>query len=158
MDIRSSGKYPSNKLSNFALHKFIIDEVECSSVEGFLQSLKFKNPDMQEHVCSLIGMAAKRKGRGKNWQKTQTLWWRGVPYKRDSEDYQKLLDRAYNECFSQSQGAYRALMATGKANLTHSIGKKKKSDTILTEREFVSRLIRMRQMFNIQSFMEISYE
>jgi hypothetical protein len=42
-------------------------------MEGFLQSLKFKSIDMQEYVCTLVGMKAKMKGKNKNWWKTQTL-------------------------------------------------------------------------------------
>ena len=61
-------------------------------MEGFIQSLKFKSPEMQAEVCKLVGYAAKKKGTNKNWQQTQTLWWKGEPIKRSSEDYQKLLD------------------------------------------------------------------
>lgn len=41
MDIGSGTGYPSAALSNFAPHSFVIDGVECASMEGFLQSLKF---------------------------------------------------------------------------------------------------------------------
>ena len=57
MDIGSGNGYPESALSNFAPHKFTIDNVECNSMEGFLQSLKFKNPDMQKEVCKLVGKA-----------------------------------------------------------------------------------------------------
>ena len=60
MDIGSGNGYPSAALSNFAPHPFVIDGVECASMEGFLQSLKFSNPDMQKEVCKLIGIKAKR--------------------------------------------------------------------------------------------------
>ena len=63
MDIGSGKEYPSNALSNFAPHPFVFDGVEISSFEGFLQSLKFSNPDMQKEVCKLVGKAAKAKGR-----------------------------------------------------------------------------------------------
>lgn len=46
MDIGSGNTYPSNALSNFAPHSFVIDGVKCASMEGFLQSLKTNNPDM----------------------------------------------------------------------------------------------------------------
>lgn len=48
MDISSGAGYPASSLSNFAPHEFIIDDVKCASMEGFLQSLKFQNPDMQK--------------------------------------------------------------------------------------------------------------
>jgi hypothetical protein len=82
MDIHSGGGYPSRDLSNFAIHKFVFDGVQCMSMEGLLQSFKFKNQEMQAHVCTLFGITAKRKGYNKNWWRTQTLWWKGVEIDR----------------------------------------------------------------------------
>ena len=144
MDIRSGKPYPACALSNFAPHEFFIDGVRCASAEGFLQSLKFKGVDMQEHICSLVGRAAKAAGKDKNWKTTQTLYWRGVEIKRDSDEYQKLLDRAY-AALAQNEGFVNALLATHDAKITHSIGKSKINDTVLTEREFCSRLLRLRK-------------
>lgn len=143
MDIGSSSGYPNSALSNFAPHPFELDGVKCNSMEGFLQSLKFSNPEMQEHVCSLVGIAAKRKGHGKKWFRTQTLYWKGKEIKRDSEEYQILLNRAYNALY-QNEGFRNALLATKDATLTHSIGKNKITDTVLTTREFCSRLTLLR--------------
>ena len=144
MNITSNGKYPSNKLSNFAGHRFTIDGVECYSMEGFLQSLKFKSPDMQKEVCKLVGIGAKKRGAGKNWNKTQTLHWQGTDYTRKGKEYQELLDRAYLCMFEQSEGFRKALRASLKSTLEHSIGRTKKSDTVLTRSEFCGRLTRLR--------------
>ncbi|MEE3344364.1 MAG: hypothetical protein VZS44_09760 [Bacilli bacterium] len=144
MDIGSGAGYPSASLSNFAPHGFVIDGVECASMEGFLQSLKFSNPEIQAEVCKLVGKAAKFKGKNKKWYRTQTLYWQGKEYKRDSEEYQELLDRAYNE-LAKNTGFQKALLATGNSTLTHSIGKKKQSETVLTVKEFTSRLYRIRE-------------
>lgn len=144
LDIGSGKDYPSNALSNFAPHPFIIDGVECNSMEGFLQSLKFKEPEMQKEVCKLVGKAAKFKGKKKKWWQDQTLYWQGVSYKRESQEYQDLLDRAY-EALSKNEGFKKALLASGDAVLTHSIGKRKESETVLTIREFCSRLTAIRQ-------------
>ena len=143
MEIGSGAGFPGDALSNFAPHPFVIDGVECASMEGFLQSLKFSNPDMQREVCKLVGKAAKFKGKPKKWYRTQTLYWMGKEYKRDSEEYQELLDRAY-DALSQNTGFQRALLATGNATLTHSIGKNKQSETVLTVKEFISRLYKIR--------------
>lgn len=143
MDIGRGKGYPTSALSNFAPHPFVIDEVECVSMEGFLQSLKFKAPEMQRVICTLVGMAAKKKGGGKDWKTRQQLYWQGVPIDRHSDAYQHLLDRAF-EALSQNSGFQRALLATGNATLTHSIGKADPHDTVLTRREFCSRLERIR--------------
>lgn len=143
MDIGSKNGYPSAALSNFAPHPFTIDGVECASMEGFLQSLKFDNPDVQREVCQLVGKAAKFRGKNKKWWRTQTLYWMGTPYKRDSVEYQELLDRAYN-ALAENIGFCRALLASGNATLTHSIGNVDPTHTVLTRREFCSRLTKIR--------------
>jgi len=145
MDIGSNSSYPSNALSNFSANRFVVDGVECYSMEGFLQSLKFKSPQMQEEVCKLIGKKAKFKGKGKKWFREQVLWWKGNPMKRDSKEYQHLLDVAYQSMFNQSEGFRRALRLSGSGNLTHSMGKNKISETVLTTSEFVGRLMKLRR-------------
>lgn len=144
MDIGSKHGYPSSSLSNFAPHAFVLDGVQCASMEGFLQSLKFSNPDMQVEVCKLVGITAKRRGANKNWWTSQTLHWKGKPYKRDSKDYQDLLDRAYH-ALSQNASFQKALLATGNSSLTHSIGRNKINETVLTVQEFTSRLYKLRE-------------
>lgn len=144
MDIGSGSGFPSATLSNFAPHPFVIDGVECNSMEGFLQSLKFSNPEMQKEVCKLVGKAAKFKGKKKKWWRTQTLWWQGMEIPRDSEEYQVLLDRAF-DALAQNNGFRAALLATGNSVLTHSIGKTKITETVLTRQEFCSRLMKIRE-------------
>ena len=144
MDIGSGNGWPSSALSNFAAHPFEIDGVKCNSMEGFLQSLKFSNPEMQKEVCLLVGKAAKFKGKKKNWWRTQTLFWQRQEIARDSEEYQLLLDRAY-EALAKNSGFRQALTMTGNATLTHSIGKTKITETILTRQEFCSRLMNLRE-------------
>lgn len=143
MDIGSGNGYPSASLSNFAPHPFEIDGVKCNSMEGFLQSLKFESIDMQRYVCTLVGKAAKKKGRGKNWQQKQELYWNGNKFKRSSDEYQQLLNRAYN-CLYKNEGFAKALRATNGCVLEHSIGKNKQSETVLTKQEFCSRLTHLR--------------
>ena len=146
MNIGSKTRYPANALSNFSPHLFVLDWVKIASMEGWLQSLKFKNLDMQKEVCKLVGKAAKFRGKKKNWQRDQKLYWQGKAYQRKSQEYQDLLDRAYRAMFEQSESFRRALKASGTAVLTHSIGKSNERETILTEREFCRRLMALREM------------
>jgi hypothetical protein len=98
---------------------------------------------MQIEVCKLVGKAAKFKGKKKKWWRTQTLYWQGVEYKRDSKEYQELLTRAFAE-LGKNTSFQKALLATGTANLTHEIGKTKISETVLTRQEFCGRLMAIR--------------
>lgn len=140
MNIGSGSGYPSSALSNFAPHPFILDGININSMEGFLQSLKFKDPVTQAHVCTLVGKAAKFKGKKKNWWREQKLYWQGKEYPRKSEEYQNLLDRAYQAMFDQSLSFRNALKAANTSVFTHSIGKTDPTKTILTTREFCGRL------------------
>jgi len=144
MDIGSGAGYPAAALSNFSPHPFTVDGVACASMEGFLQSVKYSNPEMQKHVCTLVGKKAKFKGKKKKWFRDQTLYWLGQPIERRSAEYQELLDRAFGAMFEQSDSFRNALKASGNATFTHSMGKNDESRTVLTNREFIRRLTELR--------------
>jgi hypothetical protein len=150
VDIGSKSGYPSSALSNFAPHKFIFDGVECNSMEGLLQSFKSKNHDVQIERCKLVGYAAKKAGRNINWQTKQLLYWKNRAYPRNSLFYQNLLDRAY-DALAENEGFRKALLATGKATLTHSIGRTSINETVLTRSEFCSRLTEIRNRLQKES-------
>ncbi len=143
MDIGSGKGFPASNLSNFSPHPFVIDGVKCNSMEGFLQSLKFKDVAMQEHVCTLVGLEAKFKGKKKKWWKTQTLHWKGIEIGRHSEKFQILLDRAF-DALSENESFRKALISTGHSSLTHSLGKSDAHRTVLTKSEFCNRLLKIR--------------
>jgi len=146
MDIGSKAGWPAGALSNFSPHPFVIDGVQCASMEGFLQSLKFDKVHIQEEVCKLTGLMAKRRGqkRNKAWKKVQTLWWKGEPMMRRSVAYGALLERAF-DALGTNDSFKRALLATRDAVLTHSIGNSDVSQTVLTEREFCRLLTNLRE-------------
>ena len=145
MDIGGNSSGVAGRLSNFTARNFIFDGVECNSMEGLLQSFKFENEEIQKHVCTLIGITAKRRGqkRNKAWKSKQTLWWKGVAYSRKSKEYQELITKAFDALFTNEK--FKAdLLSTGNAVFTHSIGKNKESETVLTESEFCRQLHRLR--------------
>ncbi len=144
MDIRAAGGYPGRNLSNFAGHSFVFDDVQCASMEGLVQAFKSPYEHIQVEICKLVGMGAKRRGSKIDWKTKQTLYWKGKEYYRLSDEYQHLLNAAYNAMYEQCESFRDALAATGKATLTHTIGKTKESETIMTQREFTSRLTKLR--------------
>jgi predicted NAD-dependent protein-ADP-ribosyltransferase YbiA (DUF1768 family) len=150
MDIGSGSGWPSSALSNFSPHGFWFRGIWVESMEGLLQALKFENPEMQKFVCTLVGRKAKFKGKKKKWFRTQTLFWQEQPIDRHGPEYQALLDEAFEAMFTQNLSARRALLATANAVLTHSMGKIKPSETVLTRSEFCSRLMRIRAKFQEQ--------
>ena len=154
MEIILGNSYPAGALSNLSPHTFTFRGVECGSMEGLLQGLKFKGKDMQREICSLAGMKAKKSGAKKNWQRTQLLWWQGEPMKRQSKVYQDLLDEAYLAMFTQNEKARKALLASRDAKLTHSIGRPNPKETVLTTKEFCSRLTKIRATLKAEQFVE----
>lgn len=137
--------FPGGNLSNFSPHVFMIDRVLCASMEGFLQSLKFEDVVDQLEACELVGGKAKRFGTTRNeaWKSAQSLWWRGDRFDRHGSTYQELLDRAF-DALATNVNFLTALRATGDATLVHSIGCPDPTLTILTEREFCDRLMKLR--------------
>lgn len=147
LDIRSNGLYPSNVLSNMCDNAFIIDGVECASMESFLQSLKQSDPFRQEVVCAMGGFEAKTSS-NHNWQEKGILWWRGEPIERLGAEYQRLLRRAYNAMFEQCFIFRAALMGTRGLRLIHSSGCPIPEKTILTPDEFCSILTNLRDDYH----------
>lgn len=143
MDIGSGSGYPAGALSNFSPYGFTVDGIKCASMEGFLQSLKYSNPDMQVHVCTLVGKQAKFKGKKKKWYRDQTLYWKGQPIDRHSQEYQDLLDAGYT-ALSKNTKFQKALLASGNATFKHSMGNKDPRKTVLTTNEFCRRLTKLR--------------
>lgn len=146
VDIRSDGAYPSSALSNFAAHEFVFDGVRCASMEGLLQSFKRHSITDQLWMCSLVGANAKRFGKRRDgaWQRIQCLWWNGRSFARQSTSYQYLLDRAF-DALATNQDFRAALLSTGNEVLTHSMEKSNPEETVLTEEEFCSRLMKIRE-------------
>ena len=148
VDIYSKGEYPFCALSNFAEYEFYVDGVRCASMEGFLQSLKFRNEENQKKVCLLSGSEAKKSSRRSfaqlRWKLTCNLYWQGKRISRYSDEYQKLLDKAYSG-LSENREFIKALKSSGNSALIHSKGKNNTKETVLTEYEFVSRLEKIRQ-------------
>lgn len=147
IDIRSDGLYPSNVLSNLCSNGFRFEGMVCGSMEGFLQSLKYKDKDKQRQICSMKGGNA-RKRSVTSWQTDQIVWWKGYAIDRQGEEFQQLVRRAYQAMFDQSQRFRDALMQTRGMTLIHSIGEVNSYKTILTSQEFCSILTDIRETYD----------
>lgn len=146
IDIGSENDLLGLSLSNFQPYDFIFDGIECSSMEGLLQSFKFQDPELQIKICQLVGVKAKFKGKKSKWFQHQKLYWLGKEYARDSKEYQELLDRSF-DALSSNLDFFEALKKTSDKKLIHSIGKSQINLTCLTEDEFCSRLMNIRDNY-----------
>ncbi len=146
IDIYSKGEYPSNVLSNFYPNEFTYDGVKCGSMEGFLQSLKYKGIKKQQQICLLSGKEAKKKGKYKFlWKLTGNIHWQGKKIKRTSSEYKDLILNAYI-ALSRNDEFIKALKATENKTLIHSLGNTDERKTILTEKEFIDCLNYIRNL------------
>lgn len=146
LEIKSSYPYPSNMLSNFYPHSFTIDGVDCSSMEGFLQSLKYKSVKKQRKICTFSGIEAKNKGKYKLlWKITGYVHWQGKRIKRTDKEFTELIRCAYFELF-KNENFKKALGDSSGMELSHKIGSNNKKKTILTEEEFLGFLNELRAM------------
>ena len=148
LDIKGTGKEEQKSLSNFQNYGFVLDGVQCASMEGLLQSLKTKNIALQRKICGRWGVEAKnsfeKKWQNTWWKLTGILYWQGKPIRRRSDEYQYFLDRAYDALYTNPDFVSALIESKGK-KLTHSVGKHSTHETVLTEYEFLSRIQRYRE-------------
>lgn len=126
MNVYSKSKNWREKiLSNFASTPFVIkinnEEYQCASVEGFWQGLKCKG-DMRLHVFGLVGMYAKRAGKGKN---TKTIKIAGEEFKYGSKRHEELIREAIKQKVLQNPQVYKVLKES-KGKITHRVPSKSK--------------------------------
>jgi len=142
IDIYSKRRGIAGRLSNFTKRKFIFDGITCRSIEGVLQGLKFAAAGERQIVCGLWGSQAKAAGELKaDWKNTQTLFWNGKSFPRESQEYRELLTRLYTEVYKQDEQFRKDIQKSAKYELVHSMGNPNPRDTVLTEREFIEQLV-----------------
>ena len=145
IDIYSGGKYPANALSNFAYHPFEFRGFKINSMEGLIAGLTYKDPIEQMRIFLLHGIEAKNAT--KPWQYSMNVYWQGNHIDRRSQEYQDLFDDAYNALYTNADFR-KTLDSTKGKQLVHSIGQRDRMKTLLTEEEFVGRLMRLRDTGN----------
>ena len=144
IDIKYLKSYPCNVLSNLYPNQFSIDGILCASMEGFLQSLTHSDPIERSFIVTQYGTMAKKLGNPK-WKERGLLYWNGSVFDRHEDEYQRLLDRAYESLY-HNETFRKALRSTGNMKIVHSIGNHNPLFTILTEEEFCSRLMLLRML------------
>lgn len=141
-------------LSNLAPTPFVLDGVELSSVEGFVQGIKFPpgHPD-RERIFSLSGYEAKEAGASMQREishrldrcEAQFVYWLDQEIAFGSDDHHALIARALAAKFAQNPGALGALIGTKHALLIHPIPDT--PHTSLPAETFVAILTEIRSAF-----------
>lgn len=145
VDIHSKSPGVAGLLSNFTMRSFVFDGVLCHSLEGILQSLKFKDPVQQAEICqTLPPSSAKKIGTDQNWKTHQVLYWKGEAYGRESVAYANLIRSIFESAYDQDPSFQKDLSETIGVPLSHSIGVSDAKETVLTRGEFISILTALR--------------
>lgn len=137
LDIKSKKPGLTGRLSNFTEREFVFDGIQCRSIEGVLQSLKFSTVAEQRIVCGLYSGQAKNAGGLQDWKTDQTLYWQGVAYQRESEEYLVLIRRLFRAVYDQCPDFRKDVRLSRHYRLDHSIGGSDPQETVLTKEEFL---------------------
>ena len=143
-DISDQRGFPFGMLDPSAPVRFEIDGVECASLDGFMESLKFERIVDQKNVTKRVGADAKNQSKNKdfwphNVKADRELYWQGESFKRNSKTFDRLLARVFRQMI-RNPIYHEALMSTEDADFTHSKGKANKKDTVLTKKELTDNL------------------
>jgi len=155
LDIKFRNEGLAKKLSNLYPHKFEIDGISMASYEGFIQSLRTPDIEVKECIWNLSGFEAWQAGQSINWIDNQTLYWITEPIDRQSEKYNKLIERSYDCLFEQNEEYRNALTESLPYKLDHTIGKSGKTNTLMTKSEFLIQLNRLRSKLTERKFFNL---
>lgn len=145
IDIAVANRYPGKIVSNIEENAFVLDGVACTSMESFLQSLKYKNEAEQITVCNMNGKLAQSAGcRKLMWRFFRKVYWKSKVYKLQSDEFHKLIDRAFEEMYWQNSVYRQALSDLKNAKITYSIPQEQSKHAVLSEYEICRRLDMLR--------------
>ena len=145
IDIAVAQSYPGKFVSNSADHAFVLDGVACTSMDSFLQSLKYRKVSEQVSVCNMNGESAMKIGRAKSaWRLFKKVYWNGKAYKLQSDEFHRLVDRAFEELYWQNSNYRQALLDLRGAKICYGIPEEQLKHAVLSEYEICKRLDMLR--------------
>lgn len=129
------GMYPK-LLSNLFPYKFKFKGCTLNSIECFFQGIKFKNKKLQKQLFKYSGKEALvlQEATSYNWKETGIVYWRGKEIKRDSKEYDDIIDELYISAIQND--FYRNAIKNCKLPIVHLVGEKFKNETVFTRYEF----------------------
>lgn len=132
-------------LSNFWPSFFVLDGEEFSSVEGFIQGIKFPEGDLNR-VAAFRSVMGEAKKLGKKAER-KYVWWKGERLLYGSTEHLALIERAIHAKFDQNREFRYALQETKDMRLVHQIPERK--DTSLPAKLFCRILTYLRREYKL---------
>ena len=129
------GMYPK-LLSNLFPYNFKFKGCTLNSLECFFQGIKFKDKKLQKQLFKYSGKEALvlQEATSYNWKETGIVYWRGKEIKRDSKEYDDIIDELYISAIQND--FYRNAIKNCKLPIVHMIGEISKNETVFTRYEF----------------------
>ena len=143
---------------------FIFQGNEVASVASFITGLRVKEPEIQKRVLLLSQDNLKYVSKYTNpTYAIRELHWNGKTFKRDSNEYKELLNRAYKARYNADFKFREALRITKGYELVHTKGKSDINETVLTESEFIEQLNKLKECSSVKQrtqdfFLRIMYK
>lgn len=136
---KHSGPY-AKVLSNLFPYEFEFRGKKLQSIESFFQGIKFKHIEMQNLVLNYSGLTSNhvKACSDWDWKGTGIIYWQGKEIKRDSKQYDNLVDELYISAIQNP--LYRNALLKCDKLIIHTMGGKEKSDTVFTRYEFEKQL------------------
>ena len=130
----------SKVLSNLFPYEILFRGKHLNSIETFFQGIKFKDVNMQNYVLKYSGLDSNniKVASDFDWKETGIVYWQGTAIKRDSKEYDDLVDELYISAIQNP--LYRSVLKNCEKNIIHSIGETEKSETVFTRYEFEHQL------------------
>jgi hypothetical protein len=128
-------------LSNLFPYEFYFRGLKLHSIESFFQGIKFKEKKAQKQVFKLSGLDSNniKAAQDYSWKKDKVIYFMGKPYKRDSKDYERLIDELYVSLL-QNPLYVDALKNVGEKYIIHAMGEVDINETVFTRYEFEKQL------------------
>lgn len=132
---RNRGDFPQ-MLSNLFPYNFKFRGKKLASIENFFQGIKFKDKKTQNYVFTYYGTQAVhiKAASSYDWKETGEIYWQGKAIKRESKEYELLIDELYISAIQNP--LYRNILSNCDKQVIHSIGENDKKETTFTRYEF----------------------
>jgi len=127
------------------LYPFVLDTVYCRCLVSFFQALKFQSESTRTFICKIFAEDDLRRIRdiGSTWREKQVLYWKGIEYRRDSEEFQELIGHAFKSA-SLHPDFQKVLLASGNHFLDKIARSNNPAQTVLTKDEAISHFLRLK--------------
>jgi len=146
----------AKSLSNLYPYTFMMDGYVIKSMEAFLQSIKVYDMNEKCNIWGMHGVKCWKYGQEfNNWKNTQILYDNfGRPVYRHSKEYDFLIQRAFDALFKNEDFKAR-LKESLPYNISHSMGKTDKNDSVLTKEEYINNMERLRDQLRERRFFNL---